>query len=403
MKKRFFLTMLGASFVFASSMGYVSAEEETEAETAIEAVEEAPEAAKADEAISDDIYSFQMLFDGELYTFPMTYDEFVAKGWENCDDETFEITPNSYTWCSFKKGDVRANCDVLNMFVNTLPVHQCDIVGFSVDSFSMEKAPETKLVLPAGITYGESTLDDITAAYGPASDVYEGSLYTKLTYEYSLYQNVELEVDLESGVLSAVDLRNMDEKKCATANMEEPEISDEIPANVLNYKAPEALSDDLFDYTIEYAGDLYQLPAPVSVFLSNGWTLKDNSAETVAGRDSGWAYLMKDNQELRVLAKNYEPDLTKIENCFVTEVKSDIYTTDLPLTLSKGLTRDMTTAELEAALDGIEYETSDSSSFVYYNVYGKDSRLDGYQFCVDTEKDSVINIEAEYAPRNLGE
>ncbi len=398
MKKRLLISIIGASFVLASSMGFASAEGETEAETAVEVTEITTETAGE---LSDDIYSFQMLLDGDLYTFPMTYDEFIAKGWENCDDADSEIPPNSYTWCTFKKGELRANCDVLNMFVNTLPLKQCDIVGFSVDSFSMEKSPETTLVLPAGITYGEASLDDITAAYGPASDVYEGSLYTKLTYEYSLYQNAELEVDLESGVLSAVDLRNMDDKKCATANMEEPELSDEIPANVANYKAPEALSDDLFDYTVEYAGNLYQLPAPVSAFLANGWIIKNNSADTVAGKDSDWAYLMKDNQELRVLAKNYEPNLVGIENCFVTVVKSDEYTTDLPLNLTKGLKRGMTAAELEAALEGTDLEIDESGSFKYYNIYGKDSRLDGYQFCVNTDTDTVVNIEVEYAPRNL--
>ncbi len=393
MKKKLLFALLSTSFVLASCMGFASAEEETEAETVVEATDDAAD-------LSDDIYSFQMMLDGEVYTFPMSYDEFVARGWEIKDDVSTEIPPNSYTWCSFQKGDLRATCDILNMFVNTLTVDKCDVVGFSVDSYAMDKAPDTTLVLPAGITYGTSTLDDITAAYGPASDTYEGSLYTKLTYQYSTYQNVDLQVDLESGVLNDVDIRNMDTEKCSTANME-AEVSDEIPANVTNYKTPEALSDELFDYIVEFAGDLYQLPAPVSVFLANGWTLKDGSEETVAGKDSGWAYMMKDNQELRVLAKNYEPNITKIENCFVTEIKSDIYTTDLPINLAKGLTRGLTSAELEAALEGIEYETSESSNFKYYNVYGKDSKLDGYQFCVNTEEDVVMNIEVDYRPKSL--
>ena len=48
-------------------------------------------------ALSDDLYSFQLMLDGELYTFPMSYEDFTAMGWEYQGDENEQLSPNQYT------------------------------------------------------------------------------------------------------------------------------------------------------------------------------------------------------------------------------------------------------------------------------------------------------------------
>ncbi len=62
---------------------------------------------------------------------------------------------------------------------------------------------------PGGIEFGVSTLEDVKAAYGEPSRVYDGEMYTSLSYEYDIYQNVEIQVDKETNTVSKVDIRNM--------------------------------------------------------------------------------------------------------------------------------------------------------------------------------------------------
>ena len=70
MKKR--ALILAAAFCLAV-MPVSAAEPEANNATAT--------AASAEE-MSDDIYSFQIKIDGQLYQFPMKYEEFEEKGWK---------------------------------------------------------------------------------------------------------------------------------------------------------------------------------------------------------------------------------------------------------------------------------------------------------------------------------
>lgn len=396
MKRKLLICLLAGAMTVSMS-GIIAAAEETQTEAGTEA------AAAEGAELSDDIYSFEVKIDGELYKFPMSYADFIAKGWTYKDDETTEISPNTYSPTEvFQKGNLEVYASLINLGINTVPISESTVGGISIDEWQFEDAPDTVIELPGGITYGVSTVDDITAAYGPASDTYESDLYTKLTYDYEIYQDIDLYVDAETGVLDEIDIQNFvyDEESNAAAAAE---VSDEPTPEVLAYEAPTELGDDLLSFIVDYAGTLYQLPVPVSVFLENGWTLKEDSSDSVvAGKDSGWVYMMKDNQEFHSLARNYNANATTIENCFVITVESNVYGPDLPLTIQKGITRGMTVDELESALDGVNYDLEDSSdSYAYYNIEGPDSSLDGVQVLVNKEEGIVTGIEVSYRPDSL--
>lgn len=372
--------------------------------TAESAAEDTAETAAETAVLSDDPYSFQLLLDGQLYTFPMSYADFTALGWEYQDDETAEIEPNSYSSTEvFLKGDLQAYVSMVNLGLNTLPLSECSVGGFSIDSWQFQEAPNTTIELPGGIVYGTSTLEDIKAAYGEPSDTYEGDLYTKLTYEYDYYQSLELYVSTETGLLNEVAVENFvaDEEANAAA---EAQVSSEPTEEVLAYEAPTELGDDLQSFIVDYAGSLYQIPAPVSVFIENGWTLKEEDSDSiVAGKDFGWVALMKDNQELRAIARNYNANATTIENCFVTSVEGNVNSTNLPITVQKGITLGMSAADLETALAGVEYEKDNSSSamFTYYTIEGKESSLDSVEILLNTEEGTVTGIEVSNEPDEL--
>lgn len=409
MKKKLVTCLLAAMCgSTALSFGAVAAEAETGTETELttEAASEAASEDTSEEAsseLSDDLYSFQMKINSDVYSFPMSYDDFLALGWTYEDDETMEIQPNSYSPSErFKMGDLEVYATVVNLGINTETVPGCTIAGISVDSFQMDGITDVTIELPGGIQYGVSTLDDITAAYGTPSDTYEGDLYTKVTYEKDYYQDIDLYVDSETGLLNEIEMRNMvaddDANEAAAAD-----VSDEPTPEVLAYEAPTELGDDLTSFIVEYAGDLYQLPAPVSEFVKNGWTIdKDDSASVVAGKGYDWVYMSKDNQNYHTIVRNYNANATVIENCFVTDVEGNVNDTNLPITVQKGLTLGMTEDEVVTALDGVTYELEDSSStFHYYNIEGPDSSLDHVQIIVNTEEDTVIGIEVSYTPKTL--
>lgn len=388
--------------------------EEAAAETTTETVDEAQagtaeegeqgEAVQADaQALSDDIYSFQAEIDGEVYQFPMSFAEFTSKGWTYDGDATHTMDPEQYTTAeTFKKDASRLYATIFNLGMNTVPFSECQIGGFSVDSFMM-KDGAFSVKLPKGIEFRVSTLEDVKAAYGEPSRVYDGELYTALSYEYDMYQNVEIQVDKETKVVSKIEIRNMIETASEEEQAQaEAQVSDEVTEEVKSYQAPTELGDDFAKFIVEYDGALYQMPAPVSEFEKNGWTVKEDQSDmTVKGKDFGWVALMKNNQELRVIAQNYGANATTIRNCFVTSVKGDDNSTNMPITVQKGITRGMAKAELEKALEGVTYKFEESDMFEYYTIEGPESSLDRIEILVRKDTSVVQAIEVSNAPKEL--
>ena len=178
-------------------------------------------------------------------------------------------------------------------------------------------------------------------------------------------------------------------------------MSSDVPEVVTKYKAPTSLGKNFGKFIVEYAGDLYQIPAPVSVFEKNSWKIiAEESDVAVKAKSFGWVTIMKDNQKLKVIANNYADSATTINNCFVTSVKGDDNTTDLAITVQNKITRGMKQKDLEKALTGMDFEKDDSSStFTYYTIVGPDSDLDYVQILVRTDTSVVQAIEVNNQPK----
>ena len=162
-------------------------------------------------------------------------------------------------------------------------------------------------------------------------------------------------------------------------------------------KTAAELGDDIHSGIVDFAGNLYQLPAPVSVFLENGFTLKpEDSDPVVAGEYFGWFEMIKDGKEFRGTARNFSPNATTIENCFVTEVEADSYDADFPLTLPGGISNHMSADELMPILETLSYEvSSDTDDYTYYTVQEKDNYDWSINITVKKEDNTVTTIEFE--------
>ena len=387
MKKKTLIVVLTGCMVLSPVSVYAAdATEEAAAETT-EAAGEATDSESA-EGLGDDIYSFSMEFDGQTMKFPMTYQDFVGMGWElsSREDPDMKISTNSYGFVSFNKGKNSVSAEVMNLGINEVGLEDSLIGGITVDGSYDIDLTSVSVKLPGGIELGKSTLDDIKAAYGDPSDTYEGDLYTKVTYEKDTYQEVELSVFKDDNTLKKVDMENLEEPE----GYDKGAVSDEVPDIVTAYKAPDALGSDMLDTAVEYMGDFYSLPAPVSAFTANGWEIQ-NAEDTQYVEGNGLAFIdmMKNNQSIHFSVYNETENATALENCFVRELSFATYDPEsIAMKLSGDITLGADKAELIKMADEKGYISEENDD--YLRIYpNKDAKIRNYvEFWFNKDEDS---------------
>ena len=352
--------------------------------------------------LSSNIYDFQVKIGDAVYQFPMSYEDFTAQGWTMDDSSaTPEDTlgTNSYNWVNFAKGSDRVTAYLINFGINAVPLSQCLVGGVSIDGTYDFALNATPVELAGGIQMGVSGLDDIKAAYGDPSDTYEGDLYTKYTYEKDLYEEVEMYVYKDDNTLKQVDMKNLVEPE----GYDKGTVSDEVPDIVTSYQAPAELGADLLDPQVEYCGDLYTLPAPVSAFLANGWTLSGvEDGAFVAGGDVEFIDMMKNNQSVHFSIYNLTENATSVENCFVRELSYASYDNEaLALKLSGGFELGAKKADLIAEAEAKGYLYSEDGD--YLNIYKtENTKIDNRaQFWFDADEGGEVSTGIQYLNRIL--
>ena len=390
MKKKTLIMVLTGCMVLSPVSVYAAdaTETTTEAEVTETAAQEDSADSESTGELGDDIYSFSMEFDGQTMKFPMTYQEFTDMGWElsSSEDPDTKVSTNSYGMLTFNKGASSVYADVINLGINEVGLEDCLIGGISVDGSYDVDLTAVSVKLPGDIELGKATLDDIKAAYGEPSDTYEGDLYTKLTYEKDSYQEVELSVFKDDNTLKEVDMRNFEEPE----DYDKGTVSDEVPDIVTSYEAPTALGDDMMDTAVEYMGDLYSLPAPVSAFTANGWEIQDaEDTPYVEGGGIAFIDMMKNNQSIHFSVYNETENATALENCFVRELSFATYDPEsIAMKLSGDITLGADKAELIKMADEKGYISEENDD--YLRIYpNKDSKIRNYvEFWFNKDKDS---------------
>ena len=390
MKKKTLIMVLTGCMVLSPVSVYAAdaTETTTEAEVTETAAQEDSADSESTGELGDDIYSFSMEFDGQIMKFPMTYQDFVGMGWElsSREDPDMKISTNSYGFVSFNKGKNSVSAEVMNLGINEVGLEDSLIGGITVDGSYDIDLTSVSVKLPGGIELGKSTLDDIKAAYGEPSDTYEGDLYTKVTYEKDTYQEVELSVFKDDNTLKKVDMENLEEPE----GYDKGAVSDEVPDIVTAYKAPDALGSDMLDTAVEYMGDFYSLPAPVSAFTANGWEIQ-NAEDTPYVEGNGLAFIdmMKNNQSIHFSVYNETENATALENCFVRELSFATYDPEsIAMKLSGDITLGADKAELIKMADEKGYISEENDD--YLRIYpNKDAKIRNYvEFWFNKDEDS---------------
>ncbi len=365
----------------------------TEAPT--ETPTEAPSKATAETPVSgdlsDDLYSFQFSLNGTVYTLPCAYSVFAENGWSIKDIEGETLEPDQYTFSqNMDNGDMFIMASLVNTNPDTLPMEKCNVGKLSVDNYQAEKG--AKLVLPKNITVG-SPSDDVTAAYGEPTDKSDLGPITALTYKLDSYSSVVIEINTESNTVDSIELENLIAKETSSSSKS----SGDVPDVVKNYTAPSSVGKSWDSFDLKYADSYYHLPAPVSSFIDNGWTMVSDGNKMLAANDSAVGVdLRKDNQVLHASIRNYADTEQPIVNCFLTSLKFSEFDTKVSIELPKSITEKSKPADIIAAY-GEPTDKDSSASFDFYEYSNRDGSIN---FSISKDTKTITTIEVNNDPKS---
>ncbi|HIV25337.1 MAG TPA: hypothetical protein IAB71_06060 [Candidatus Scatomonas pullistercoris] len=370
------------------SLSGSSLEEENPADTLAESSLPGAEIPAYEVELPEELSSFAAAIWGEVYEFPVSWQEFTEKGWEYRGTADQTVDSRSYLEGErFEKDGNVLYAYILNPETDILSVEDCSIAGIQVDTAEPEGA-EIYVNLPGEIVLQQSQEQDVRAAYGEPVDCYESSRGVVLTYEYGTYRSVQLGFDGETGTLRTVDLKNIEIPE------ETAPVSADVPAEVQAYREPEGPGEKLSENVVQYGGVYYRLPVPVREMEKNGWSLcGEESDPAVEGGQYGHATLERDGIKLYTVVRNSGEETAAVRNCLVTELSGDLDTVKVPVVLAGGITLGMPEeAFLEAAGEETFEKAEDpENGTVRYTFYRGDSEVD----CTEVTVDSSLKLIRE--------
>lgn len=369
-------------------------------ENSEEALQSTTESSAVPTELSEDLYSFQFKLERVLYELPCSLEHFTEEGWVMDKDETVsDIMPEDWELgVEFSKGGNSIYLEFYNDTVNSLPYTECPVISINIDHYLVnEKVPS--FVLPKDIDMN-STYEEIVEAYGEPTKVDEYSYSKNISYiAESFYHEITFQTDGSTGAIKGIDITNYPYPEDDTVFS-----PDEIPAadSSVNYTPPTELGDTWENGNLSLDGDLYHLPAPVSVFLENGWAFNGNTGYTklASGDYDSNITIRKGNTILKVGISNYSSKQSPYINCYVISLKMDRSSTLKPdLLLPGNISPNSTEADVIAAL-GEARDSSESTStvYAYYGQYP-----DTLTFNYDLDTRSIQGIDVTHQARSLDE
>lgn len=369
-------------------------EEVIKEETSEETKDESKDKEAYEVKLSKHLYDFEFSINETVFHLPQSLSEWEKEGWSYERAQSGETLDGD----SFLEGETLKNeektltVDIVNLDGEKQELGACNVGGITLEH---QDEDDAVYQLPGKITLGESTLDDVLDAYGEPNDQYEEKDWIYVTYEYGIYKKADLIFDVEEEELQKAVLKNY-------RASETEEASKEVPKEVSDYKAPESFSENPLDFIVQFDGDFYQLPAPVSEFTKNGWKINKEGSDTSikAGRH-GYVTLEKEGQTLYGVVNNYAKSVVSIENSFLTNLHGDFDVTKVPIQIYRGITLGMDEESMKTALSDCKYETKEEEEGTSYYIYADEEQRDYVRIFIDKDLHLIREIELSNSPECL--
>ncbi|MGI6007880.1 MAG: hypothetical protein ACOX8E_10370 [Ruminococcus sp.] len=357
--------------------------------------EEIPEA-----DIDSELKSFEFSVQGVTCRLPAVYDDMTEKGWKYEGDEEEKVAGESFLENrKFSLGSYTCTVDMTNFSAENQPVNQCYVGRVVLEPGKHEE----KIILPGGLAMGEATAVQVQDAYGEPRDRYEDDSRIIFTYEYGVYENAVLTFEADTEIMVKAEL-------CNQMNPEEQELYENAgkkkTPEVEQYQSPLDVTDNLMDFTVEYGGSIYQLPAPVSAFTEDGWEIDEESSdEAVKSGKYGYVTLMRGGQNFYAVVYNYGDGITAVNNCFVTSVHGDLVTTKVPIRVARGITLGMPKEDFLAAIEGLDWEETpgQDGNTTVFTFYQNEEKLNYTEVTLDNDLAMISGIQLVHFREKEGE
>lgn len=315
--------------------------------------------------MSDNLFDYTVEIEGTVFKFPCKYEDFTNAGWtissSNYSPDK-KLNGNSNDSFYMSKDGKKILVYSYNTSGNAVAIKDCPIGGVEWTVGSGINA-----TLAKGIT-AKSSADDIISAFGTADDRNNLSNYTILYYRQgSLSNQVRFYCykTADDMKYSSVSIKNF-----VAIENESTETSTQAPSYLSGYNAPSALGYDITSATVSIDGELYQLPAPVSAFVNNGWEIIEMPYFVAAGKTDN-VTISRSGKKITLHIKNYSDYQTTALNCAVYAVaisSEDGVSVELP----GGLTFSSTKANVDAAASSdLRYYDQTSNHFWSYSKNGR--------------------------------
>lgn len=336
--------------------------------------------------ISDELYDFNFILDGEIYDLPFAYSQITEAGWKpvELEEETKMVSSNAHEIILLEKNGCNIYAYVTNPSGTLKELKECKIDGIKMSR--EELADQGVFTMAEGIAFGAAE-EDITEAFGKADYTVDHGDSIYISYEDSdSLGNASFHVSKENGIVS-IELKNFKRDENDTTDT-----SLTMPGYLASYQTPETLGYDLFSGIVQIENDLYGLPAPVRTFTDNGWDITFETSDGVGAGEEITIVLEKDGKELPVGVTNFGTYQTIIENCAVSSISVQSKE-GVSVRFPNGISFDTTKAELDALYPDI-FTILDSGYTYNYNDFSKGNKLT-LTFSEDTNQIGYIYIGRE--------
>lgn len=276
---------------------------------------------------ADDIRSGYFKLDGVTYKLPTVCQEFINNGWQlDPAHSEKQLAPGDSLRTELRKGSGTLSILIGNpgdekKAVTDLPVTDMSLMYV----YSTSDNSQIKVELPKDVPVSPEGLSNIIAAHGEPDSVGAsgpGNPYAKDVLTY-LDPNegggmISFRVnDNGSGSIYYFTISNEYEftKKQNALRAAGAAIA-ESTKEVAAYQAPTALGEDITSGIIEFAGDLYRLPVPVSALQKNGWKLSVDFPSEIEPGEAQMVYLSRGEEEIHQYIVNLGTETAVHSNCF---------------------------------------------------------------------------------------
>lgn len=156
--------------------------------------------------LTDDLFSFNVKFGGNMYTLPAPISEFLNNGWviASSDSNTVAAKDTLINGVNLRKENVTFEANVYNPSSQETALNNCYVTSLvtSADSGTID------ILLPKNISLN-STGDDLEKAYKDVDCQKEDSnSYVYYTYGETYEHRIEIVVDKETGKIASIEMNN---------------------------------------------------------------------------------------------------------------------------------------------------------------------------------------------------